>query len=74
MSFTRPLISAGLIAALAAGTASADTLREALLSTYQTNPTLTAQREVLKQSDAEVAIAKSAGRASGSSSSIICSS
>jgi outer membrane protein len=45
-----------------AGSASADTLREALVSSYQTNPTLTAQRESLKVTDATVAIAKAAGR------------
>ncbi len=37
-----------MAAALLAGTASADTLREALVSAYQTNPTLTGQRESLK--------------------------
>jgi outer membrane protein len=58
----RRLFTASLIAALMAGTASADTLREALISAYQTNPTLTAQRETLKGTDAEVAIAKAAGR------------
>src|SRR5438874_1815023 len=45
-----------------AGTASADTLREALVSAYQTNPTLTAQRQALEATDATVAIAKAAGR------------
>src|SRR5256885_8534015 len=45
-----------------AGTASADTLREALVSAYQTNPTLTAQREALQATDATVAVAKAAGR------------
>src|SRR5689334_17416861 len=45
-----------------AGTAGADTLRDALVSAYQTNPTLTAQRETLKATDANVAIAKAAGR------------
>ena len=58
----RKLITGSLIAALMAGTAAADTLREALVSAYQTNPTLTAQRETLKASDANVAIAKAAGR------------
>jgi outer membrane protein len=58
----RKFISASLVAALMAGTASADTLREALVSAYQTNPTLTGQRETLKASDAQVAIAKAAGR------------
>lgn len=58
----RPLFIGSMIAALAAGTASADTLREALVSTYATNPTLTAQREALKVTDANVAIARAAGR------------
>jgi len=58
----RKFISASLGAALMAGTASADTLREALVSAYQTNPTLTSQRETLKATDASVAIAKAAGR------------
>lgn len=62
MPLTRPLIYVSLIAALAAGTASADTLREALLSAYETNPTLTAQREALKGTDAAVAAAKAQGR------------
>jgi outer membrane protein len=56
------LLTGSLIAALLAGTAAADTLREALVSAYQTNPTLTAQRETLKATDATVAIAKAAGR------------
>src|SRR6476659_878697 len=58
----RKFISASLGAALMAGTANADTLREALVSAYQTNPTLTSQRETLKATDASVAIAKAAGR------------
>ncbi len=58
----RKFISASLAGALMAGTASADTLREALVSSYQTNPTLTAQRETLRATDATVAIAKAAGR------------
>jgi len=48
--------------ALLGGTASADTLREALVSTYANNPTITAQREALKSTDANVAIARAAGR------------
>jgi outer membrane protein len=55
-------ISATLIAGLMAGTASADTLREALVSAYQTNPTITAQRQNLQATDATVAIARAAGR------------
>ena len=56
------ILTASLMAALLAGTAGADTLREALVSTYATNPTLTGQRETLKATDATVAIAKAAGR------------
>jgi outer membrane protein len=41
----RKLLSGALIASLMAGTASADTLRDALISAYRANPTLTAQRE-----------------------------
>lgn len=59
---TRNIAMTTLLVVLASGTASADTLREALVSTYQANPTLTAQREALKATDAGVAIARSAGR------------
>ncbi len=59
---TRNLAIASLLVVLSAGTASADTLREALVSTYHANPTLTAQRESLKATDAGVAISRSAGR------------
>ena len=59
---TRHFAIASLLAAFAASTASADTLREALVSTYQANPTLTGQRESLRATDAGVAIARSAGR------------
>ncbi|WP_051504292.1 TolC family outer membrane protein [Sphingomonas jaspsi] len=58
----RRALTAALIAALAAGTASADTLREALVSTYNANPTLNAQREALTGTDAGVAVARAAGR------------
>jgi outer membrane protein len=58
----RKLLTGSLIAALMAGTASADTLREALVSAYRNNPTLTGQREELKATDANVAIARAAGR------------
>ena len=58
----RKSLTGSLIAGLLAGSAAADTLRDALVSSYQTNPTLTAQRESLKATDASVAIAKSAGR------------
>ena len=58
----RKVLTASLIAALMGGTAGADTLRDALVSAYQTNPTLTAQRQTLEATDATVAIAKAAGR------------
>ena len=58
----RKIATASLAAALLAGTASADTLREALNSAYQTNPTLMGERETLKGTDANVAIARAAGR------------
>ncbi|QDP20007.1 TolC family outer membrane protein [Sphingomonas xanthus] len=62
MLVTRKFAAASLLILLASGTASADTLRDALNSTYQANPTLTAQRESLKATDAGVAIARAAGR------------
>ena len=58
----RKLVLATTAATLLAGTASADTLREALVSTYKSNPTLSGQRESLRATDADVAIAKAAGR------------
>jgi len=58
---TRSLVLASLLITLTSGAASADTLREALGSTYRANPTLTAQREALKATDAGVAIARSGG-------------
>jgi outer membrane protein len=58
----RKLLTGSLIAALLAGTAPAETLRDALVSAYQTNPTLTGQRQTLEATDATVAIAKAAGR------------
>jgi len=59
---SRHLLIGSLSLALLAGSASADTLREALVSTYATNPTITAQRELLRSTDANVAIARAAGR------------
>jgi len=58
----RHLLIGAMAATLLGGTANADTLREALNSTYHYNPTLNAQRETLKSNDASVAIAKAAGR------------
>ena len=59
---TRHLLIGALVAALLSEAASAETLRDALNSTYATNPTLNAQREVLKSTDATVAIARAGGR------------
>jgi outer membrane protein len=61
-SVSRPILIGALAASLLATSASADTLREALVSAYRTNPTLTGQREALKVNDAGVAIARAAGR------------
>ena len=61
---SRHLLTGALSLSLLAGTASADTLREALVSTYATNPTITAQREFLRSTDANVAVARAAGRPS----------
>ena len=61
---SRHLLIGSLSLALLAGSASADTLREALMSTYATNPTITAQRQSLRSTDANVAIARAAGRPS----------
>ena len=58
----RRLALGSIAVALAGGAASADTLREALVSTYRTNPTITAQREALRGTDAGVAIARAQGR------------
>jgi outer membrane protein len=59
---SRFLACSALAALALASPAAADTLREALVSTYQTNPTLNAQRENLRATDATVAIARAAGR------------
>ncbi|MBA3729373.1 MAG: TolC family protein, partial [Sphingomonas sp.] len=62
LSLSPHLLIGSLSLALLAGTASADTLREALVATYATNPTITAQRQLLRSTDATVAIARAAGR------------
>ena len=59
---TRHLLTGVLVASLMTEAAWADTLREALNATYRSNPTLNAQREVLKSTDATVAIARAGGR------------
>nr|WP_314443880.1 TolC family outer membrane protein [uncultured Sphingomonas sp.] len=59
----RHLLScSALVALVLASPAAADTLREALASTYRTNPTLNGQREALRVNDAGVAVARAAGR------------
>jgi len=53
------LVAAASVAALTiGGMAQADTLREALLRTYNTNPTITGQRAQLRGLDESVAIAR----------------
>lgn len=49
-------------ALVAGGAAQAETLRDALLQTYQTNPTLTGERANLRATDEQVAVARALGR------------
>ena len=58
----RSIPALGALALLAAGSADAATLREALAQTYQANPTLTAQRASLRGTDDGVAVARALGR------------
>jgi outer membrane protein len=58
----RWLAAAGSVALLIGGAAEADTLREALIQTYRTNPVITAQRAQLRAVDEGVALARSAAR------------
>lgn len=62
MSPRRSLIVALLASATLAAPAAADTLREALVSAYDTNPNLTAARQGQKAIDEGVPLAKAAGR------------
>jgi len=64
MVLRRIFLASAAAASLVCTPALADTLREALVSAYRTNPTLTGQRETLKGTDAGVAIARAAGRPS----------
>ena len=68
MSPRRIAIAALLGSAVFAAPAAADTLREALVSAYETNPNMTAAREGQKAIDEGVPIAKSAGRPSADAS------
>ncbi|WP_344708956.1 TolC family outer membrane protein [Sphingomonas humi] len=56
------LAGSAIALAILSAPASADTLRDALLATYDTSPVLNAQREALKGSDAGVALANAEGR------------
>jgi outer membrane protein len=56
------LAAAAVGALLVGGAGEAETLREALAQTYNTNPTITGQRAQLRTLDAGVAIARAAGR------------
>ncbi|WP_332811092.1 TolC family outer membrane protein [Sphingomonas sp.] len=58
----RWLAAAGSSAFLIGGAAEADTLREALIQTYNTNPVITAQRAQLRSVDENVALARAAAR------------
>lgn len=57
---------AAIAALMLAGTASAETLREALVKAYQTNPTLTGARAGQRANDENVPIARSRGLPSAS--------
>lgn len=56
------LAAVGVGALLLGGAANADTLRDALIQTYKSNPTLTGERAQLRGLDENVSIAKSAAR------------
>ena len=56
------LAAAGVAALMVGGAAHADTLREALVQAYATNPTIMAQRAQLRSLDEGVAIARALGR------------
>lgn len=58
----RALMTGVALAMLAAGAARADTLRDALVQTYNGNPTLTGARAQLRAIDEGVSIARAGGR------------
>lgn len=62
MSSRRLVITALLASATLASPAAADTLRDALVSAYETNPSLTAAREGQKATNEGVPLAKANGR------------
>ena len=59
---SRFLAGCAIASLLVASPAAADTLREALVATYRTNPTINAQRESLRATDSTVAIVRAGGR------------
>ena len=65
-SYLRSLALASSVAAMAASSASAETLREALVAAYETNPTLTGARAGQRATDEGVPLAKANGRPSAS--------
>ena len=56
------LAAAAVGALMLGGTAGAETLREALIQTYNSNPTIMSQRAQLRATDEGVALARSQGR------------
>ena len=60
-SFALTWIAGASLAALAAAPASADTLQEALIKAYQSNPTITGARAGLRAQDENVPIARAEG-------------
>ena len=58
------LLAGAAMIAVVAGPAAADTLREALVKAYNTNPGLAAARAGVRATDENVPIAKAAGRPS----------
>ena len=62
MKRSHKIISVLLCSTIAVAPASADTLREALVSAYDTNPSLTAAREGQKATNEGVPLAKALGR------------
>ena len=57
-----PLLLGTVLAGTGVASASAETLRDALLKAYQTNPTLTGQRAGQRAADQQVPLARAAGR------------
>jgi outer membrane protein len=56
------LAAAGVAALIVGGAAQAETLREVLIQTYNSNPTIMAQRAQIRSLDESVAVARAQGR------------